>query len=261
MEAFEAFCDEGRSGDGRYAVFSFVGFERAQIGRARDILARVKASFGVPAEARLHCRELFSGHARQKTAWRVLSPKQPVEVCRNLSTELLQLRPLWSYGYVDLHTVADAPKPLVMKGEFQTSGTRYSMPFGVDQAHRFAYLAAGWPFRQRFAGSVRYWVDQNTTRIHWLNGTRGQAHNLNPIPPCSADVPDELRPLLEVADLFCYAAARCVSADKRFGQSTFAAMHRRYGPMVSNVSLDPSSFDPSVDRAEWLKSKGISEGA
>lgn len=253
----DAFGDEGTSADGRFALYSFVGFEPSKIPSALAILSRTKEKFGVSNAARFHCRELFAGDRRAKTEWRVLKPKEPIEVCRYLSTELFSLRPLWAYGYVDMGALRELPDPTTMRTFFpardDAPSMEHAMPFGVGQAHRFAFLAAGWNFRTRFTNSVRFWVDTDRTKIEWFNGKRGQAHNLNPILPCSADLPSELLPMLEIADLFAYAAGRCLSNDQRYGSGIFRTIHRRYGPIMGRMTLDPTAFGVEMDRSEWLK--------
>jgi hypothetical protein len=96
--------------------------------------------------------------------------------------------------------------------------------------------------------------------MQWFNG-RGQAHSFNPILPCSADVPTELQPLLEIADMFCYAAARCVSNDQRFGRAVFQTMHRRYGPAVGKMNHDLSAFGADYSHEEWLQKNGFTGAA
>lgn len=253
----DAFGDEGTSADGNYALYSFVGFEPAKISSALSILSRTTEKFGVSDAARFHCRELFAGDRRAKTEWRVLKPKEPIEVCRYLSTELLNLRPLWAYGYVDMRAIRELPDSQTMRTIFpardDVSSTEHAMPFGIGQAHRFAFLAAGLNFRNRFVSDVRFWVDADRTKIEWYNGKKGQAHNLNPILPCRADLPLELIPMLEIADLFAYAAGRCLSNDQRYGSGVFRAIHRRYGPIMTSVNLDPTAFGAEMDRNEWLQ--------
>lgn len=255
----EVFGDEGTSANGQYALFSFVGFEPAKVQAALEVLRRTKEKFGVSNTARLHCRELFAGDKRAKTEWRVLKPKEPIEVCRYLTTELFHLRPLWAYGYVDMGALRELPDPTTMRTSFPPSdgspGIEDAMPFGSGQAQRFAYLGAGWSFRERFSNGARFWVDKDRTQLDWLNGKKGQAHNLNPILPCSIELPSGWIPMLEIADVFAYAAGRCLAKDQRFGASVFRTMHRRYGPKMSEFTPDPTAFGADMDRAEWLKRK------
>lgn len=252
----DAFGDEGTSADGNYALYSFVGFEPAKISSALSILSRTKEKFGVSDTARFHCRELFAGDRRAKTEWSILKPKEPIEVCRYLSTELLSLRPLWAYGYVNMRAIRELPDSQTMRTIFPArdgvASTEHAMPFGIGQAQRFAFLAAGWNFRKRFSSGVRFWVDADRTKIEWLNGKKGQAHNLNPL-LCSTDLPSELLPMLEIADLFAYAAGRCLSNDQRYGSGVFRTIHRRYGPITSSVDLDPTAFGAEMDHSEWLQ--------
>jgi hypothetical protein len=252
----EVFGDEGTSANQRYALYSFIGFEPAKVERALAILSRTKERFGVSNAARLHCRELFAGERRAKTEWRVIKPKEPIEVCRYLTTELLSLRPLWAYGYLDMGALRELPDPTTMRTSFPardgSPGVEDAMRFGDGQAQRFAYLAAGWTFQQRFWNTARFWVDQDTTKLDWLNGKKGQAHNLNPILPCSTALPPGWSPMLEIADVFAYAAGRCLANDQRYGAGVFRTIHRRYGPIVSKMNMDPTAFGAEIDRAEWV---------
>ena len=250
----EVFGDEGTGANGRFALFSFIGFEPTKVQSALNTLDGTKQKFGVPSSARLHCRELFAGDKRTKTEWRVLKPKDPIEVCRYLNIELRQLRPLWAYGYVDMRVLQEFPNPTTMRISFppreDSLGLEDVMPFGIGQAQRHAYLGAGWNYWQRFSGQARFWVDKDRTMLDWLNGKRGQAHNLNLLLPCSVDLPPEWMPMLEITDLFAYAAGRCLADDQRYGAGVFRAMHRRYGPVISKVTLDPTAFGADIDRGE-----------
>lgn len=242
---WDAFGDEGASANARFALFSFIAFQSSLIPTAVEILRRAKSRFGVPETARLHCRVLFSGMQRSKTEWKFLTSKQPIEIVKYLGVELLGLKPCWSYGYVDLKELGDLPSPEFMKFTFPSVDgaprAEASMPFRDKQAQRFAYLAASLPLRNRLS-NVQFWIDQDASRVEWFNKKSGQAHNLNPLIPASIDLPSELAPMLEIADLFAYVAGRHLAGDERLGWTVFRSIHRRFGPLTTKFNFDPAVF-------------------
>ncbi len=252
----EAFGDESESAGGRFAIYSLIGFEPKKIESAKAILTQLKEKFGVPVSERLHCYVLFKREAREKTKWRVLKDKDTAEVCRQLSEELFPLSPLWSYGYVDLHELQALPTPDKMVGKFSgETGQVFSMDFRMKQAQKIAYSAAEIPFVTRFAKDVRFWIDQDGTKIEWFMGRR-KAHNIHAGvgEPASVQVPEEYAPMLEIADLFAYAAGRHLSGTSSFGQHVFRTMHERYVPQANKLHLDPSLFGSEISTKEWMNS-------
>jgi hypothetical protein len=254
----EAFGDESVSAGGRFAIYSFVGFEPRHIGSANAILAGVKEQFGVPSFARFHCRVIFREEQRAKTDWRVLSNRAPLEFCRILSSELLALKPLWSYGYVDLAELQALPHPELINGKFSSpDGQSFSMEFREKQAQKFAYGAAEIPFVMRFTQNVRFWADKDGTKIGWFKGKQ-QSHNIHSGvgTPAKIELPEEFVPMLEIADLFAYAAGRHLSGIQSFGQHVFRTMHEQYEPMAQKMNLDPSLFGSDVSTKQWIEKPG-----
>lgn len=252
----EAFGDDSESAGGQFAIYSLVGFEPGQIEPAKSILAQVKEKFGVPLSERLHCRVLFHQEQREKTGWQVLKGKDTAEVCRQLSEGLFPLRPLWAYGYVDLQELQALPTPDRMVGKFSgENGQTFSMEFRMKQAQKMAYSAAEIPFVTRFAKDVRFWIDQDGTKIGWFMGRR-KVHNIHAGvgEPASVQVPEEYIPMLEIADLFAYAAGRQLSGTSSFGQHVFRTMHERYVPQANKLHLDPSLFGGEISTKEWMNS-------
>ncbi len=241
----EAFGDESVSLQGDIALYSFVGFSPASIPAALEILRRAKTRFRVPAAAKLHCRVIFSKMQRDKSEWCVLRKDDPVKLCKYLSTELLPLKPLWSYGWLDRRKLKQFERPDVMTISFpgtpEAAGRDMSTPFGEKLAQRFAYMAAGIPFQQEFGEQVRFWVDRDSTQVEWFD-KKAQAHNLDLLHKSSVDLPPEYAGMLEIADLFAYASARHLEKSERLGWLVFRAMHRRYGPKTSEVNLYGSMF-------------------
>lgn len=258
----EVFGDESESAGGRFAIFSLVGFEPGKIAAATATLAQVKEEFGVPVSERFHAYVLFKKEEREKTGWRVLGDKAPAEVCRQLSEELFQLNPLWAYGYVDLHELQTLPSPDRMAGKFSgENGQTFSMNFRMKQAQKLAYGAAEIPFVTRFAKDVRFWIDQDRTKIEWFMGRR-KAHNIHAGIgyQASAQLPEELVPMLEIADFFAYAAGRHLSSTPAYGEQVFRTMHERYVPQANQLHLDPSLFGGEVSTNDWLNSTSNGKG-
>lgn len=219
------------------------------------MLADVKKQFDVPNSARLHCRELFSGAQRAKTAWNTLDQKDTAEFCRKLSSDLLFLTPIWSYGYVDLLDHQKLPSPNLISGKFSSDiGREFSMRFGIKEGQRFAYSAAEIAIVQRFIKSVRFWVDQDRSKVHWFFSKK-QAHNIHSGlgAPAQIALPEDYVPMLEIADLFAYTASRHLSGSQQFGQHVFRTIHKQFCPIISKMTMDPSLFGSEVSTKEWLQ--------
>jgi hypothetical protein len=250
----EAFGDES-SANNRYAIYSFIGFSPKGVEAATSVLADVKEQFGVPNSARFHCRVLFSGDQRAKTEWNQLDPKDTAEFCRKLSSGLLHLTPLWSYGYVDFFHLQKLPSPNLMSGKFSTDiGREFSMRFGIKEAQKFAYAAAEAPIVLRFNDSARFWIDQEESKIDWFFNKK-KAHNIHSGlgAPAKIVLPKEYEPMLEIADLFAYTASRHLSDRQQFGQQVFRTIHKQFCPIASKMTLDPSLFGSEVSTKEWLQ--------
>jgi hypothetical protein len=254
----EVFGDESTSRHNRHAIYSLIGLKPSEIELASQALKQAKKEFNVPTSARLHCRELFAGDKRKKTEWNVLDSRSPAEFCKCLSSELLTLGIFWSYGYVDLTELKNLPRPESMEGKFSThEGPEFSFFFGAKQAQKFAYAAAEIPFIQKFGPErLRFWCDKDTTKIEWFFGKK-QAQNVNQglgSKPHTM-LPVAYAPMLEIADLFAYAANRHLSGGQEFGQHVFSTMHEKFHPMATKFNLDPSLFGSPIKTKDWLAGK------
>lgn len=247
----EAFGDESTSANNRFAIYSFIGFSPKGVEAATSILADVKKQFGIPNSARLHCRVLFSGDQRAKTEWSELAPQDTAEFCRKLSSLLLPLTPIWSYGYIDLWDLSTHPNPNVINVKFPTK--EFSMSFTIKEAQKYAYGAAEAPIVLHFKDSVRFWIDQDKSKIDWYSGKK-QAHNVHSGigSPAQIVLPEEYVPMLEIADLFAYTASRQLSGSQQFGQHTFRTIHEKFGHFTAKMTMNPSLFGSEVSMKEWL---------
>ena len=64
----------------------------------------------------------------------------------------------------------------------------------------------GYIFYSGNLGRVKIWVDEDKTKIEWNNGMK-QAKNIHDLVKPTGFDPGKYKPLLEIADMFVYAAA------------------------------------------------------
>jgi hypothetical protein len=83
---FDAFGDE--SCGLKFVSYGLVCLPQHRREDAEQMISAVKKEFGGPSSSRLHCRELFSGQNRPKTAWKHLSPNDVVLLYKTLFVKL-----------------------------------------------------------------------------------------------------------------------------------------------------------------------------
>jgi hypothetical protein len=67
---FDAFGDE--SCGPKFVAYGLVCLPQSRRKDAEQVVSAVKKDFGGSPSSRLHCRELFSGQNREKSAWKHL---------------------------------------------------------------------------------------------------------------------------------------------------------------------------------------------
>lgn len=252
----EVFGDESTASNDRYAIYSMVGIKINAIPNAAKEIANLKAHFQLPNDERIHCRVIFSRHQREKTAWGKLSDSQIIDFMKCFIECMKPLGLLWSYGYVDMRDILNLPHPKKISGKFSSEiGREFSFAFGAKQAQQFAYSAAEMPYIQEFGNNVRFWCDQDSTKIEWF-GRRKQPHNINRGVGMKAaiDLPSKAhKSMLEIADFFAYTASRHLCAEQKFGQNIFRKTHEIFNPRFSKLNIDPSLFGGDENTIDWLK--------
>jgi hypothetical protein len=227
------------------AIFPVTG-----IAAAEAALASLKTGLGLPSTTSLHCRVIFHSQARRGTPWESIDPRDInssiVNLCRNLTR--IGLRPVVVVAPNSSLLIPGKPgaesegTPLDEKGQaaigFQT------LSFHLAQLHGF--------------GAVKLWIDPDTTKIRWLNGkaqanlTRSSFMDLGPDiePPRSEPVipaGEAKPPLLEVADLYAYVAARAHSAEGGWKDRWFQMVYSVINP--EQLLWGSENQDPKLQNA------------
>jgi len=234
---FTIYGDESTSGN--TTVYGAFFVSNSQIGRAEEILRRTKQEYGVPEGAELHCYVLFHGDHRKKSQWSDLAEEQTYAFAELLLSRLRALPCIFSVGAVHRH---EYPQELpagagIPAGQFETK-----------QLTALAFHAATIPLVQNLdRATVSLQVDPDPGKIRWF-GKKVRADTNYKIPVAGGvgqveiipqPIADPLPPLLEVADLFAYAAGRALSPGSCRAKDRYEAMYRICRPLLSVVTYDP----------------------
>lgn len=234
---YEAFGDESIGAD--HVAYATILVDSSRVTDAEHVIEQVKFSSGASARDVFHCRTLFSGQQRQKTAW---ANKTIVEIF-DIYTKLLQeLDGLLIRKIVTLAKKADFPTE-VPGGQWEASDPSFIGPLRWNNGWEFTdkHIAsvcaqgtmiplAHWPKLE----NLRFWPDPDHTPIATSEGRRKFSRQLSGFvdhgrrgeEPSKIDVAysENGKPeLLQIADLIAYVAQRCAHGgtapnDRRFKQ-------------------------------------------
>jgi hypothetical protein len=209
---------------------------------AEELLAKAKRSQGLPPNTELHCRVMFNECARAKSVWNGWTEERLLDFLEQFLQALRKHRPMFCLCAVN-------------RTEYPSSfpeGAGFSgCEMEPKQLAAILFQGVCLPLFERLgAGNVRLWVDPDRTKIPWF-GRRVQAHrNYRSTDPKSTMLlePQSLSeedkpPLLEVADVFAYAAAHALS-------STDHRLKRRYEELyyICRAELRVLTWDPEGKR-------------
>jgi hypothetical protein len=211
-----------------------------KVASAETITARIKVEFGGGAEQRLHCREMFAGHARAKGPWAKLSMVDVFHLYNRLFEELnvLKLRRL-----VAVARKADFPNevpslamehvdPVANVPPIFTKAFAYGdKQIAIHCAQATMIPLAKYPGLEM----LRFWPDPDSTTIEWFTGRRvvkGEVGNFfvdmgpGQEPPKVKVMPTEgPKPtLLEVADAIAYVSQRSLTSSFNRNTQRFKAL-------------------------------------
>jgi hypothetical protein len=229
--AFSIYGDESTAGD--TTVYGAVFVPNSQIHRAEAILHQTKRQYSVPEDAELHCCNLFHGDHRKKSLWSHLSEEQTYAFGESLLTRLNALPCIYSVGAVHR---SEYPRELPAGAGFPAGH------FETKQLTALAFQAAVVPLIQNLERStVHLYADPDPGRIRWFgkkikadSNYRIAAGNgvgeVEIVPQQNEDITPSL---LQVADLFAYAAGRALSSDSCRAKSRYESMYRICRPLLS----------------------------
>ncbi len=183
------FGDESSSSE--QATYGLFAIADQHLRSLNLIVEEARRSLGATGAEPLHCRVLFNGHQRKKSAFSAASQADVMQACRKLLGQVASLNVAFYMGRVDrqsaprvLHvpfSVPGAPEPTV-----QVLRTK------LDLTHLqfFAYTGAATCASDRLPGPVtKFLVDKNDSVVRWFKENR-RAHRLFELLGVSAELPN-----------------------------------------------------------------------
>jgi hypothetical protein len=217
-----------------YAVTVIPPERQAEIEAA---FGEVKACFGGPRAARIHCRELFSGEQRKKSPWAHLSPPDlfPLLVMTGNYLRLSGAR--FKVGLIDTRDVGQ---------QFSGVGSIGSHPAGQKQLVAYAHVAALAGIEKYPGGEeIKLWKDPDKTLIEW-GDKRRQAGNV----PVSVDgkliqsepIVGDKPHLLDVADILAYTTSHAFCSRGLSDRTPFINAFDAFVPELTRMDFHPQAF-------------------
>ncbi len=144
------YADESIRGEEVLAAAVAV-FAAPRVPEAEAVLAEAKESLGLPADAVLSCKDIFSGHRRQKTAWADITVAAIEDMLRNLCRDMKAIE--------EHHPIAAVLDPRQVPPQPVAPGLPNRVPH-VKALASLAYQAAFDPILRRFGpDGVKIWID------------------------------------------------------------------------------------------------------
>lgn len=243
---YEVFGDESTCG--QVVVYGFVGFRPSDLDKALAAVNEVKLRFNGDENTEVHCRSLFAGQNRAKSGWAHLTGHRPFFLCHEIAKAV---RAVGVKGLVSVTNKTGLPKRMELSFPNGTSKlAKVGHDLGDKQLQQYLYSACAAYLAQNVGtDKVKIWVDEDSTKIDWFNGNK-QAKNIHQIIKPAGFDPGKYKSLLEVADLFAYAAARVHAKDRRLGRMYFKMIYNCFVPQVMHFNLAPDQWDPKGDTSD-----------
>jgi hypothetical protein len=246
---YEAFGDE--SCGQTFVAYGVLLVCETQMSDAEAILTEVKKRFGGEDGHRLHCREMFGGHARSKTPWANLSMADVFNLYEALMTRLrdANLRRL-----VAIARKSDFPDrlPALPMQHIDPSlnvSPRWTKEMQLGEKQLAAWCAQGVMIPLTASGQVRLWADPDKTSIEWLDGKRAATRAIDGFVDIGPDkepprinvmpVTGEKPKLLEVADCIAYVAQRSRTSGGGNNDRRFKSLEELIDPELIRFAVAP----------------------
>ncbi len=187
-----------------YVTAAVVVLSEAQVLRASSALATIKQNVGVSHNAKIHCRELFAGHARLKGPFRKLSTTDVQRLLHDCVVTTTTVGARFSLASVDMSRYPT--KLRLLDGEEFAVGSKHVAGFLMTTALMNAADAFG-------ANENAFFYDQDSTKIDWGLAARMRADHFSRAHPqaLNSALTPERRALLDVADIAAYSFGRVLS--------------------------------------------------
>jgi hypothetical protein len=220
---FDAYGDE--SCDAQTVSYGVFLLPEANVASASNILDEIKREFGGAPHNRLHCRELFAGDARKKSAWAHLKTD---DVAHLYKTLMIRLRDVDPRSVVAIAKRAEFPEALPSFELIEPNSkepANYTKPVRLDAKQLAAFCAQGAMIpisKNPGLNRVRFWPDPDDTSIEWFDRRRQMTGAIHGFVDRGTDLaPAEINPLriqrtkpslLEIADSIAYFGRRRLTA-------------------------------------------------
>jgi hypothetical protein len=188
-----------------------------------------KGRRGIPGDARIHCREIFAGDRRRKSAFRILNPNEVHELISECVEAVSGSGATWWGAWVDRQRY-----PL------QLQLGQQERPFDVTAKHLagLACFSALVNLEHNVGPEYRLAFDPDPTKIDWGLARRMQATHFARTHSNAVPLPDEQQPLLEMADIGAYAVAQSFLADLEPGNRKA----KRVAPLLKLMRMSIGRF-------------------
>jgi hypothetical protein len=235
-ETYWAFGDGSETAGGVF--YGLVLFPEPAIGQVQLSIETVKLKHGGKANSPVHCRELFNRHGREKTEWGHLSDTQCMELCGDILRDIVKFAPkhllgflprqcfpkrfrlIGKNGHPDLIHATDS-KWLTLWAFFRIAAlldpAEIVTPIDAPRPSNFPSWQMVVRRTERGMRVRKVFLDREQTKVRWfskslqwismaqdlvIEGPLGRS-NL----PLQLAISDK-HPVIDVADIFTYSAAR-----------------------------------------------------
>lgn len=206
---------------------------------AEEFLSKIKRDRGVAETERLHCRVLFAGNARAKSAWAHLSLTDVFDMYLEVVDGLRAI----GVCFAIVVAVRSAfPKSFSMHPPFS------DIALGPKQLALFCQNASVMPLVSWFGHErFKFWPDPDETPIDWL-GERRKVSSARGMFTDFGGVSDQIihgtvggsKPtLLEAADMAAYVSQRALSKKSSFLRKSFRKIYRSLEAARVECALGP----------------------
>lgn len=240
------FGDESSSSE--IAGYGLIAFLETDLPAIARLVAAVKVTLKATSDEPLHCKVLFHGDRRRKSAFAGASRSDVEIACQNLIAGIAGITATFYFGRVSR---AGAPKVMhvPLNSEEEPNVVSYErLKLELEHLQWFAYGAAA----TRACHTLKYpatrvIADENKSVIQWFN-ERSQASRLLDRLWMDATLPgwpkvslasDTEHPGLQVADVLTYFAIKQFS-DRKFAETFDLIRHKTHFMIYE--------FDPQVCR-------------
>ncbi len=196
--------------------------------RASKAIRSVKESRGIPPQAKIHCRVLFSGDARRRSQFSHLNPDDAHNLLVETVDSMLGLGGLWFSAWVDRTRY---PRQLQLVD---------GAPFDVGEKHLAGLACFAAITAMQHHQGVKYELafDPDRTKIDWGLVHLQQATHFARTHSNAIALPEGEGSLLEMADICAYSTAQSLLASHNRNNKRAA----RFADLVRRMNIRTAEF-------------------